>query len=74
MERTIQAPEWERGTKDQVCAFLGIRDTAWDALLAKGRVPRGVGPNRSNLTWHWMDVVAVSWLLPFLCKDLGEES
>lgn len=74
MERTIQAPDWERGSKDRVCKWLGIRESAWDDLLRRGVVPRGVGPNKSNLTWHWTEVVAVAWLLPFLCRDLGEES
>ena len=69
MERTIQTPEWERGSKDQVCAWLGVRESALDAMIRDGSFPQGVGPNKNNLTWHWQEVVAASWLLPHLCRQ-----
>ncbi len=73
VERRINAPDWERGDKDAVCAWLGIRDTALDAMIKDGTFPRGVGPNRANLTWHWQEVVAVSWLMSHLCRNDSEK-
>ncbi len=66
MDRTIQGPDWERGDKKAVYLWLGIRETALDAYIRQGKFPPGVGPNRANLTWHWTEVVAFSWLMPHL--------
>lgn len=69
MERTIQGPDWERGTKDAVCAWLGVRESALDDYIRRGLFPKGVGPNRANLTWHWTETVAFSWLMRHLTEE-----
>jgi hypothetical protein len=68
MERTIQGPDWERGDKDAVCAWLGIRESALDALIKAGVFPPGDEINKANVTWHWQTVVACSWIMPHLLR------
>ncbi len=68
MEQSIRRPDWERGDKKAVMAWLGIGENAFDDLYKSGWFPPGDRINKNNHSWYWQDVVAFSWLMPHLLR------
>ena len=61
MQRTIQAPEWEWGTREQCAAYLGIDLDQFKLLCRTGRFPfEPASYGRKTHRWHWLDVVCFS--------------
>jgi predicted DNA-binding transcriptional regulator AlpA len=63
VEQIIRRPDWDRGRREEVCAYLRIGEKAFDELLKEGVFPTGDKINRENHTWTWQEVVAFDWLM-----------
>ncbi len=64
MQRSINAPDWEWGTRRQCADWLGIDEEDFKTLVRTGRFPFASAPyGQKNPRWYWMDVVCYSHLV-----------
>lgn len=64
MQRTIEAPPWEWGTREQCAAYLGIDVDKFKLFVKNGRFPFAPAPyGQKEPRWHWMDVVCYSHMV-----------
>lgn len=61
MQRTITAPDWEWGSREQCAAYLNIDVEQFKLWVRTGRFPfPPVSYGRKTLRWYWMDIVCYS--------------
>lgn len=64
MERNINAPDWEWGTRKQCAEWLNLDEDDFKLLVATGRFPFQPAPyGRKNPRWYWMDVICYSHMV-----------